>query len=187
MTGQLPYADFRCYELLNAIYCEPKVGVEIGVSRGALSWRLLSSNRALFLYMVDPWAEVAADSTYSTTDDLHVGMTQAEHDANMAATLVKVRRYVGQYEVLRMTSEDAAAQFGRDSLDFVFIDADHSYEGVRADIDLWLPKLKSGAVLSGHDYRDERNYGVQRAVDEFARATGRTVRLGANYTWFTTK
>lgn len=187
MTEQVFGADLRCFELLNAIYCEPKVGVEVGVARGALSWRLLASNRALFLYLVDPWAEVATDSAYRTTDDTHACQSQAEHEANRAATMEKIAPFAGQYEVLRMTSADAATQFDHDSLDFVFIDADHSYEGCRSDIDLWIPKLKDGAVLSGHDYRNERNYGVQRAVDEFSHATGRAVRLGANYTWFMRK
>jgi predicted O-methyltransferase YrrM len=86
-----------------------------------------------------------------------------------------------------MTSEEAAKQFPDESIDFVFIDGDHSYEGCAKDIDLWYPKLKEGGLLSGHDYRDGRNYGVKQAVHEFAAREGTQFRTGENYTWFVTR
>jgi predicted O-methyltransferase YrrM len=71
-------------------------------------------------------------------------------------------------------------------LDFVFIDADHSYEGCKADIEAWFPKVKPGGLLSGHDYDnpDFPEFGVKRAVDEFAARHGHSVELGDNLTWF---
>lgn len=45
-----------------------------------------------------------------------------------------------------------AKQYEDDSLDFVFIDGDHRYECVLEDINAWLPKIKSGGVIAGHDY-----------------------------------
>ena len=180
-------ADVRAHALLNEIYSEPKVGVEIGVYRGQLSWRLLAANKNLFLYMVDPWAEVGEDSSYRTTDDKIARLSQDEHDSVMANALDEVKPFKGRYEVLRMTSKDAAPRFTYESLDFVFIDGDHSQEGCALDIRIWWPKVKVGGVLSGHDYRDERNYGVIPAVDEFVSRSGRKLRLGGNYTWFVTK
>jgi len=53
------------------------------------------------------------------------------------------------------------------NLDIVFIDADHSYDAVRKDIDLWLPKIREGGILAGHDYIDYIEYGVKKAVDEY--------------------
>ena len=66
---------------------------------------------------------------------------------------------------IRNTSVDAAKLYENNSLDFVFIDADHSYESVREDIDAWLPKIKKGGIISGHDY-SEHWPGVVKAVDE---------------------
>src|SRR5262245_28575307 len=50
------------------------------------------------------------------------------------------------------TSTEGARRFDDGSLDWVFIDADHGYGAVRADIAAWAPKLRPGGLLSGHDY-----------------------------------
>ena len=49
-------------------------------------------------------------------------------------------------------SVSASCKYTDDSLDFVFIDADHRYDSVVADIQAWLPKMKNGSILAGHDY-----------------------------------
>lgn len=69
----------------------------------------------------------------------------------------------GMFNALVMTSTDAAILYANKSLDFVFIDADHEYPSVIQDISAWLPKIKTGGYLAGHDYF----YGpVRLAVDE---------------------
>ncbi len=71
-----------------------------------------------------------------------------------------------------MSSMHAAAEIADHSLDFAFLDADHTYDAVRNDLARWWPKIKSDGILAGHDYeapRDKRgHWGVKRAVDEFA-------------------
>jgi predicted O-methyltransferase YrrM len=62
-------------------------------------------------------------------------------------------------------SVKAAEQFENNSIDFIFIDGDHSYEGVKRDILAYLPKMKVGGVMAGHDF-NEFFPGVVRAVDE---------------------
>ena len=52
---------------------------------------------------------------------------------------------------LVMNSEDATSLFPDESLDLVFLDADHRYEYFKQDIQLWLPKVKNGGVICGHD------------------------------------
>lgn len=63
--------------------------------------------------------------------------------------------------VHRMSTDDAAALVPDGSLDFVFIDADHSEESVKRDIANWAPKVRKGGLLSGHDIDQAQ---VQRAV-----------------------
>lgn len=67
-------------------------------------------------------------------------------------------------EQLRMTSQEASKFFDNETLDFIFIDGDHSYNSVKSDIELWYPKLKYNSIISGHDYDSET--GVIEAVNE---------------------
>jgi predicted O-methyltransferase YrrM len=63
-------------------------------------------------------------------------------------------------------SWEVAKLYDDASLDFCFIDANHSYECVARDIDAWKPKVKRGGILAGHDYIDWPGFGVMRAVSE---------------------
>ena len=76
-----------------------------------------------------------------------------------------------------------SAEFENESLDLVFIDGDHSYEGCKADIEAWLPKLRSGGVLAGHDYGHKRFPGVKQAVDEM----GQVCEIYGDMVWLTHK
>lgn len=179
---QVLNVDLRANACLKELAKCRRVGVEIGVFKGRLSSRLLVSDPTLYLYMVDPWAAVESGS-WSDTDDVLAGFTQDQHDNAMKQAIQAVERFHGRHEIMRMTSLEAAAKFSAHSVDFVFIDGDHSYTGCSADIDAWLPKVRNGGILGGHDYREDKaGFGVKRAVDErFGR-----VRLGLNHTWFLT-
>lgn len=65
-------------------------------------------------------------------------------------------------KIFKMKSEEAAKFYNDESIDLVFIDADHSYESVKKDILTWLPKVRKGGIISGHD---EYFPDVKRAVD----------------------
>ena len=58
----------------------------------------------------------------------------------------------GYYKDLKMTSMEAVKKFENESIDFVFIDGSHEYEDIKNDIISWMPKVKKGGVLAGHDY-----------------------------------
>lgn len=66
-------------------------------------------------------------------------------------------------------SWEAASEFEDLSVDFLFIDADHSKEAVTKDIQAWLPKVKIGGIIAGHDYDHPQHPGVREAVDEAVR------------------
>lgn len=83
--------------------------------------------------------------------------------------------------IVKLRSAEAAALFDDASLDLVFIDGDHSEAAVRADISAWLPKVKSGGVLCGHDYGDHFP-GLTRAVDELF-GTRAAVSPGSYRVW----
>ncbi len=79
-------------------------------------------------------------------------------------TLAPVRHVIGNIHT--GLSWEGAALYGDRSLDWVYIDADHHYEPVCRDIDAWLPKVKPGGVIAGHDYSGYPGYGVIQAVAE---------------------
>lgn len=131
------------------------VGVELGVCQGRSS-RALLERGAAHLYLVDPWEDHL---------EYLEGMT---HKANYLETLRQVAPFAGRYTVLRMTSADAAARVPE--IDFAWIDGNHRYEWVKADLEAYWPKVRPGGVLCGHDYHDTPPHvGVKSAVDEFAR------------------
>lgn len=78
-------------------------------------------------------------------------------------------------------SHEVANHFADKSVDFLFIDADHSYECVKRDIEAWLPKMRSGSVISGHDFDIDSFPGTCQAVEE---AFGkRRIQLSYRHVW----
>ena len=68
-----------------------------------------------------------------------------------------------KFTPIRKNSLEAAKDFENESCDVVYIDMDHTYEAVKKDIEAWLPKVKTGGYLAGHDYGFE---AVAKAVNE---------------------
>lgn len=163
--------DLRAEAILSQIKnIKNPIGAEVGVFRGDLSSRLLASRDDLTLYMVDSWKK---------HEDF--GPEEMENFYKHARTATSFA--ASRAKPIKKTSEEAARDIPNQSLDFVFIDADHSYSAVCDDIDLWLPKIKPGGILCGHDYGDDR-FGVTKAVDGFAGLHGLCLEFGEDNTWF---
>jgi len=169
----------------------PIIGVEVGVAAGNTSEALLRENQKLKLWMVDSW--LGADQQpehYRNSGDGHGRYPQAEQDAHFNAAQMAVSFAGTRAEIIRLDSVSASALFGNKSLDFVFIDADHTYEGCSSDIEAWKDKIKPDGYLCGHDYYNEPPQplpwatGVKKAVDEASEKNGWRLELGGNYTWF---
>lgn len=114
---------------------------EIGVESGRYAAELCNANPGMHLFCVDPWLRYG---TYRT----HVSQEQTD------AMLERAReRLAGfNYTIIRKFSVEAAADIEDGSLDAAYIDANHAYEYVVADIAAWLPKVRSGGIIAGHDY-----------------------------------
>lgn len=110
--------------------------VEVGSLRGRSAFALLTACDGP-VYCIDPWPE-----------HYRSFMAQCGHFPNLVA--------------IRGSSPEAAAQVP--DVDMVFLDGDHEYEGVVADIEAWLPKTRT--LLCGHDYGHPEYPGVAEAVDE---------------------
>ena len=84
--------------------------------------------------------------------------------------IMKHIEFIGRGEFIRDYTYNAADLVEDGSLDFIFIDADHSEQGVRTDIEKWTPKVKPGGMIFGHDIDWP---GVKKVVEE---------NYGSNYT-----
>ena len=148
-------------------------GVEVGVYRGDFAAELRKWMGGL-LHLVDPWKHQDNYNDPSNHDDATFNLMYAD----------VVRRFAGQnVKIHRQSSPGAAAEFKDGSLDWVYLDANHSELAVAADLMAWLPKIRSGGILSGHDYVNGLHwgceFGVKAAVDKFASANGLTVNATA--------
>lgn len=75
--------------------------------------------------------------------------------------------YYDYVELIKAKTTAASSHVVDSSVDFIFIDADHSYKGVKADCAHWLPKLKSGGIVAFHDFHGGNFPGVSQAALEF--------------------
>jgi predicted O-methyltransferase YrrM len=75
------------------------------------------------------------------------------------------RRVSKRHKILFYDSITASKTIENNSIDIIFIDADHRYKAVYQDIKAWLPKVKKGGFLCGDDFCNQ-HYGVIKAVDE---------------------
>jgi hypothetical protein len=162
---------------------------EVGVCRGVLSRYLLERMPTLHLTMVDHWRAHAPGSDAYEFDATHRQVCNLQTPEQVADNLLAARwvaeRFTGRTELIQADSIEAADMMDDRSFDLVFIDADHRYGSVVADIAAWAPKVRPGGWLGGHDYGlPGLNGAVDRAVGEFAAREGLAVELDAFFTWF---
>ena len=120
-----------------------KLGAELGVHEGVTHMYLLDRNPSLTMIGVD----------------LYQGKQAKYWDAispKLMSAGVRSRFY-------KENTVTAAKNVTDDEIDFVFIDADHTYKGVKADILAWMPKVRKGGYITGHDCDNEN---IKRALVE---------------------
>src|SRR3989344_7498757 len=142
-----------------------KKGVEVGVAAGEYLEILSKHNPQMKLWGVDPWSPQKGYRDYTRSSTFDRLRQDAEKRLNRA----------GNTEFLVMTSAEALGQFKDDSVDFVYIDADHSFNHVVFDIHEWLAKLRPGGIIAGHDYFKPSNHArihVVQAVNGYTSSWG---------------
>lgn len=143
----------------------PKYGAEIGVFEGDNSLALLSNLDSLHLLVcVDPFLHYPEFD--KATPNKRGKVFNADFQKVKYTFYSKLLPYYRRFILEETYSEFAAPQYPNDFFDFVFIDGNHSYEYVFRDIVLWLPKIKNGGIICGHDYVNKPGYGVIKAVNE---------------------
>lgn len=140
-------------QLINTYNWE--LGAELGVRRGDFSLSLLKSNDNLFMYCIDVWEDdKSLNEKHNHKDNYNIFLKNTEKFRNRIVTL-------------HMLTDNACNFVINKSLDFVFVDATHTYKSVKKDYMNWIPKLKDTGMLCGHDYCQAFDKGgVIRAVNE---------------------
>lgn len=141
----------------------PLVAVEVGVAEGRLSKELLNWGIEL-LYLVDIWEKVP----------FIVGMGSQEqsiHDENYKGMLERIKGQEDKAIILKGFSYKMAKAIPDNSVGLVYIDGDHTYQGARADIDSYWPKLVQGGIMAFHDAANP-SYGIRDALHDFTKGVG---------------
>lgn len=144
-------------------YIKPEdVCVEVGVWKGEFAKHILQKNPSM-LYLIDPWQAIR--DVPGRCYDIKQGEMDVIFD-NVEGKLGKKHNV----SIIRDFSSPASKNFQDNSLDWVYLDANHSFEFVYEDLNLWYDKVKEGGFLCGDDYRENKKlkWGVIEAVNSFA-------------------
>lgn len=128
--------NFSRYDVVSELVSNNNIGIELGVASGGYSSKMVNSGKFSSFFGVD---------LYSDT-----------HDTEEYKIALKSVGITNNYNLLRMSFEDALSLFEDDYFDFIYIDgfAHTGEEGGKTLID-WLPKLKPGGILAGDDYHSD--------------------------------
>lgn len=153
-----------------------EVGSWLGKSASYMAVEIANSNKIIDFYCVDTWkgSEEHIKNELIIKDELY--------DSFLRNT-EKVKDYIIP---IRLSSKEASKTFEDNSLDFIFIDAGHSYEDVYEDLRCWFPKLKDGGFFAGHDYSPAWP-GVIKAVQEWALENNFLISLVEESCWLMKK
>ena len=163
------------------------VFLEVGTAFGGLAQHLLRTFPRLRVVAVDPFF-----GDYDSQDLMssYFAQLRAQYGQKEFSKLwAQAMAYEGgqafgcRYSLVNSVSKDAARHFPPGSLDMVFVDGDHTREGVETDIATWQPVLKVGRSFLFNDYQQGPWPGVVAAVNALAESTGQPVHYLPNPEW----
>lgn len=128
-------------------------GVEVGVDMGLNAKSILTELNVEKLYLVDAWINYKGFNG----DDKNI---EKKHEF-----VLNEFKEDKRIEIIRELSINAIKKIDDGSLDFAYIDANHLFEYVYQDIDLWTKKVKEGGIIAGHDII--KHSGVLKAVKKY--------------------
>ena len=135
-----------------------ELGCWKGRSSSCLGVEIINSGKEIDLFCIDSW--------YYVPDTEQPVSSQEEFDAVYRQFLQNTLPIKDVIKIIRNPSWEACKLFANETIDFMFIDASHHYKDVKFDIQNWMPKIKKGGIISGHDYFTSVHPGVKKAVDE---------------------
>ena len=139
-----------------------ELGAWFGKSTNYLATKIKQSGKDIKLTSVDTWKG-------TDNEELHqniVGAFNGDIFYEFIDNTTLSNNY-NSFDIIKDTSENASKLFPNSSIDYMMIDAGHTYEDVKSDINIWYSKIKSGGIVSGDDYGTNIFPGVTQAVNEY--------------------
>jgi hypothetical protein len=136
------------FELWNKFLGEerPEKVAEVGVWKGDFAKHILESNKFIKkYYMIDPWTKLA-DWNKPFNVEMKV-FDEIYHEA-----INKTEFAAKKIKVLRGTTKEVVNKIPDDSLDFIYIDGDHTLRGITIDLIKLFPKVKNNGYIGGDDF-----------------------------------
>lgn len=171
-------------EMIRALIPPGSVSCEIGVFKGDFA-RELDKLCPKHLFLCDPWK---SGLSYSGDHDGQNG--NIYHSTSLYEHVVALFATKPHVSIHREKSETFIEKLADASLDAAYVDGDHSYQAVKADLYALYPKIKKGGFLMGHDYEFNPNkaphelepmiLGVAQAVHEFCQEQNLTIFAKTN-------
>ena len=147
-------------DMMLEILPKHSIGAELGVFKGQFSDVILEVVKPSMLYLFDKFPKRARSGDKDGNNIEQVNLL--EYYENV---LVPKYRNMPNVTLLKLPTSEAE-RFADGHLDWCYIDADHSFEGVMKDLNLMKRKVKKGGWVMGHDFTP-RTIGVLRAVEQF--------------------
>jgi len=164
--------EIKRWDIISKIILENRLsnGAEIGVEFGQNIKEVLSRCPDFRFIAVDCW-----DPNFKYQDWRKEKQSINEKQFDKLLLL-----FPSRIEKIKAWSWYAALKIPDSTLDLVFLDASHDYNSTRQDILSWLPKIRVGGFIGGHDYGHPKFPGVKKAVDE----AFKNITLHPDYVWF---
>lgn len=133
-------------ELIQLFESKNKIGrgIEIGSYEGEYALEILKI-WSKDLYLIDVWRKLNGSEYVD-------GCNRDDYLNVLLSCCKNIEKYEERCHMIRSSSANAVNLFADESFDFIYLDANHKYEFVKADMNLWFPKLRKGGVFAGHDF-----------------------------------
>jgi hypothetical protein len=160
---------------------DSKTMVEIGSYAGQSTF--VFSFFCQCVYAIDPWCDSWKEA--ESVENIKLIQHTAPHYLEAPMSEIEKefdRRTKSRSNIVKIKdfSDNIVSNFGNHSLDVIYIDSIHTYEVTKKNIELWVPKVKLGGIISGHDYYEPKWSGVVRAVNE---AFGKPDKVYGDHSW----
>ena len=147
---------------------DARIMIEVGVAYGMHYDHLLRKFDSLFYIGIDPYL-AGYDESDGFVNDVHSAYAKSSPASSMDQLFNDVsghamEDYPLRSKIFRGVSVDAANHLKDNSVDFIFVDGDHTRAAVFQDLNVLYPKLRPGGIIAGDDIKWE---SVQQGVSDF--------------------